>query len=115
MHTVLNTKYSDLRKKHFVSIRSKKKKKGIHIVKRKVYNSISASFILHLHCASSVSHCIHSLSSKVNGSSLAAYATVWLRGVALSTLAQQHAYITVHVLGVIQSASVYSGVITRLS
>lgn len=25
-----------------------------------MYNSISASFILHLHCASSVSHCIHS-------------------------------------------------------
>lgn len=55
------------------------------------------------------------LSSKVNGSSSAAYATVWLRGVALSTLAQQHAYITEHVLGVIQCASVYSGVITRLS
>lgn len=55
------------------------------------------------------------LRSKVNGSSLAAYATVWLRGIALSTLAQQHAYITEHVLGVIQCASVYSGVITRLS
>lgn len=55
------------------------------------------------------------LSGKVDGSSLAAYATVWLRGIALSTLAQQHAYITEHVLGVIQCASVYSGVITRLS
>lgn len=36
-------------------------------------------------------------------------------GATLSTLAQQHAYITEHVLGVIQPASVYSGVTTRLS
>lgn len=35
-------------------------KNDICIVKRGMYNSISASFILHLHCASSVSHCIHS-------------------------------------------------------
>lgn len=36
-------------------------------------------------------------------------------GATLSTLAQQHAYITEHVLGVIQPASVYSGAITRPS
>lgn len=35
-------------------------KNDIYIVKRGMYNSISASFILPLHCASSVSHCIHS-------------------------------------------------------
>lgn len=69
-----------------------------------------------LHCTKSllVIVLIH-LSCKVNGSSSAAYATVWLRGAALCTLAQQHAYITEHVLGVILCASVYSGVITRLS
>lgn len=39
----------------------------------------------------------------------------WLSGATLSTLAQQHAYITEHVLGVIQSASVYSAAITRPS
>lgn len=58
---------------------------------------------------------VNVVSSKVNGSSSAAYATVWLRGVALCILAQQHAYITEHVLGEIQCASVYTGVITRLS
>lgn len=58
---------------------------------------------------------VNVVSSKVNGSSSAAYATVWLRGVALCTLAQQHAYITEHVLGGIQCPNVYTGVITRLS
>lgn len=58
---------------------------------------------------------VNVVSSKVNGSSSAAYATVWLRGVALCTLAQQHAYITEHVLGGIQCPNVYTGVIMRLS
>lgn len=46
---------------------------------------------------------VHLFCSKVSVWSSAA-ATVWLRGATLSILAQQHAYITEHVLGVIQCA-----------
>lgn len=74
----------------------------LHLISALHYITVLVTVLIHL-------------SSKVNGSSSAAYATVWLRGAALCTLAQQHAYITEHVLGVIQCASVYSGVITRLS
>lgn len=58
------------------------------------------------------------LCSKVKGSSsatAAAAAAARLSGATLSTLAQQHACITEHVLGVIQCASVYSGAVARPS
>lgn len=79
-------------------------------------------FSLNIHVVSALHPVLFSvfahLCSKVNGSAAAAAAAVAaarLRGATLSTLAQQHAYITEHVLGVIQWASVYSGAITRPS
>lgn len=48
-----NAKYTDLSFSYTV-------KNGIYIVKMGICNSISASLILHLHCASTVRHCIHS-------------------------------------------------------
>lgn len=78
-------------------------------------------FSLNIHVISALHPVLFSvfahLCSKVNGSAAAAaaVAAAWLRGATLSTLAQQHAYITEHVLGAIQWASVYSGAITRPS
>lgn len=76
--------------------------------------------MLNIHAASALHPVLFSglahLCSKASGSSsAAAVAAARLSGATLRTLAQQHAYITEHVLGGIQCASVYSGAITRLS